>query len=206
MKSDMVNSIITRADKIQEVLIDDIVPHPKNVNRHPEEQIERLSKIIQYQGFRDPLIISNLSGFLVSGHGRLSAAKKLGMKTLPVIFQDFESEEQEYAALVSENTIALWADLDLSQIHVDLQSLDGFDIDLLGIKDFQFETIVGEVNLGDENSEWAAQGMPDFVEHQKEIKLVYVFETEEARQKFVDENKVDIKKKASKYAWWSWIQ
>lgn len=140
-----------RSENIQLVRLDSIRPNPKNRNDHSQEQIERLAKIIEFQGFRNPLIVSNRSGYLIAGHGRLLAAKKLGMEVVPAMFQDFETEEQEYAAGVSDNSVASWAELDLKGIHLDLGELGPFDLDLLGIKDFQFEPDP-EKNNGDEDA------------------------------------------------------
>jgi 16S rRNA G966 N2-methylase RsmD len=129
-----------KANEIQIVSIKDVKLNPKNRNKHPKEQIERLSEIIKYQGFRNPLIISSRTGLVVAGHGRYEAAKKLKLKEVPVMVQDFDSEEQEYAAQVSDNAIAAWAELDLSGINTDLGDLGpDFNIDLLGIKDFVLE-------------------------------------------------------------------
>ncbi len=133
--------IIQRAQEIRLVPISEVRVNEKNRNTHPDDQIERLCNIIQDQGFRDPLIISNRSGLLVSGHGRMIAAQRLGMKELPAIFQDFDSEESEYAAGISLNAISSWSELDLSGIHKDLGDLTPFDIDLLGIKGFEFEPV-----------------------------------------------------------------
>jgi DNA modification methylase len=118
-----------------------ITPNPKNANQHTEEQIERLTKLIDYQGFRNPLIVSNRTGFLVVGHGRLEAAKKLNMDKLPVIYQDFKDEAQEYAYLVSDNEIARWASLDSDAVFKELENLDLTDIELLGIEDFEIPEI-----------------------------------------------------------------
>lgn len=123
--------------------------NPKNRNKHPKEQIERLQKLIEYQGFRNPIIVSNQSGFVVVGHGRIEAAKNLGIKEVPVIYQDFDDETQEQAYLISDNAIASWAELDLSEINVDIQDMGpDFDIDLLGIKGFEID--VADKELGDE--------------------------------------------------------
>lgn len=122
------------------VALKDLKPHPKNRNTHSKEQIDRLIKIFKYQGIRHTIKISNLSGFIVAGHGRLEAAKKLKLKEFPVEYQDFESEEQEYAFLVSDNSIASWAELDLSGINTDIGDLGpNFDIELLGLKDFTID-------------------------------------------------------------------
>lgn len=122
--------------------------HPKNRNKHPKEQIERLTKLLNYQGWRLPIIVSNRSGFIVAGHGRLQAAKKLKMNQVPVCYQDFEDEDQEYAFLISDNAISEWAQLDLSGINDDLKELDGlkFDIDLLGIQDFDLSNKTEDSN------------------------------------------------------------
>lgn len=129
-----------KANEIKIVPLKDIKLNPKNRNKHPKEQIERLAQIIDYQGFRAPLIVSNRTGLIVAGHGRYEAAKLLKLKEVPVMYQDFESEEQEYAAQVSDNAIASWAELDLSGINADLPELGpDFDLDLLGIKDFTLD-------------------------------------------------------------------
>lgn len=114
--------------------------HPKNRNKHPKEQIERLAKILTYQGFRYPIKVSKLSGFITSGHGRLEAAKLMKLTDVPVVYQEYESDEQEYADVQSDNAIASWSELDLSDINTDIQDLGpDFDIDLLGIKNFTID-------------------------------------------------------------------
>lgn len=120
--------------------VSSLKPSPKNRNKHSQEQIERLAKILEYQGWRYPIKVSNQSGFITSGHGRLLAAKSLGQTEVPVNFQDYESEEQEYADIQADNAIASWAELDLTGINTDLEQLGpNFDLDMLGIKDFVLE-------------------------------------------------------------------
>jgi DNA modification methylase len=122
------------------VPVSKLTPHPKNRNQHSKEQVERLAKILKYQGWRYPIKISNQTGFITSGHGRLYAAIENGWKEVPVNFQDYESDDQEYADLQADNSIASWAELDLSGINSDIGDLGpDFDIDLLGIKDFVLE-------------------------------------------------------------------
>lgn len=130
-----------KSKNIELVDIESIVQNPKNANKHPKEQIERLEKLIKYQGFRNPLIISNRTGFLVVGHGRLEVAKNLGMKKVPVIKQDFENEAQEYSYLISDNEIARWASLDNDLVYEELKHIELEDIELLGIEDFEVPEI-----------------------------------------------------------------
>jgi ParB-like chromosome segregation protein Spo0J len=128
-----------KSKNIELVDIDSIIPNPKNANRHSIEQIKRLEKLIKYQGFRNPLIVSNRTGFLVVGHGRLEAAINLGMKQVPVIKQDFESEAQEYAYLISDNEIARWAELDKQAVFDEIENMPELNIELLAIEDFSLE-------------------------------------------------------------------
>lgn len=122
------------------IKIKDLTPHPKNRNKHNDEQIDRLAKILQYQGWRRPVRVSKLSGLITAGHGAVLSAQKNKWKEVPVNFQNYENEAQEYADVQADNAIASWAELDLSEINLDIGDLGpDFDIDLLGIKDFEIE-------------------------------------------------------------------
>ncbi len=125
---------------VEWVEIDQLKPHPKNPNSHSPEQIARLVEIIRYQGWRHPIIAEKDSNIIYAGHGRLLAAKELGLLKVPVHFQSFESPEQAYAFLISDNAIASWSDLDLSAINTAMLDLGpDFNIDLLGIENFALE-------------------------------------------------------------------
>ena len=115
-------------------------PHPKNRNVHPPEQVARLAQILKYQGWRYAVKISNRSGFITSGHGRIEAAWLNGWDKVPVVYQDYESNEQEYADVTADNAIASWAELDLAAINTDILDLGPeLDIEMLGIKDFNVD-------------------------------------------------------------------
>jgi hypothetical protein len=111
-----------------------LVPNPKNANRHNDQQIQLLAKIMKFQGWRHPIVVSKRSGFIVAGHGRLMAAKLNGWTEAPVDEQDFENEAAEVAFLVSDNTIAELAETDLAKVQdLVLEMPKDFDIDLFGI-------------------------------------------------------------------------
>ncbi len=119
------------------VPVAELRPNPRNANKHPQDQIERLAEILKYQGWRYPIKVSNRSGLITSGHGRLLAAKLLGMKEVPVNFQDYDSDDMEAADLHADNAIASWAEVDMSGINTDLGNFGpDFDINMLGIKKF----------------------------------------------------------------------
>lgn len=128
---------------IEIVNINKLVPYEKNMHIHTPEQIDRLCDLIRYQGWRDPLIVEKGTNRIACGGGRLQAAKKLGLKKVPVIYQEFENEDQFYAFVVSHNAIGKdsWASLDLSMINSELENLGPIDVNLLGIKDFIVDPI-----------------------------------------------------------------
>jgi len=125
-------------DKLLDINDPTIIPNPKNPNRHSIEQIERLAKIIDYQGQRSPIVISNRSGFITKGHGRLLAIQKLEWEKIAVDFQDYENEAQEWSDIIADNAIAEWSELDKQMIFDSIPELD-LDVELLGIEDFKIE-------------------------------------------------------------------
>ena len=118
--------------------LESIIPNPKNPNTHPKEQIKLLSNIIASQGWRMPIVVSTRSGFIVKGHGRLEAAKAAGMETVPVEYQNYGTEAEEYADLIADNRIAELSIIDeemltelLAEMEEEYQELTGYSEDEL---------------------------------------------------------------------------
>ena len=149
---------LEKNDKIKWTDITKLTPNPKNTNKHTKNQIERLAKIISYQGFRSPIVVSNLSGLVVAGHARLDAAKKLGLTKVPVSFQDFTDLDQEFAHLNADNAIASWAEIDLDEIKKFEFKLD-FDVDFLGFKDF---SISNDLDMSDLDEKEDKEKLPSY--------------------------------------------
>ena len=134
-----------------------LIPNPRNPNKHSERQIKLLAKLLKHQGWRHPIIVSNRSGFVVAGHGRLEAALKEGFEQVPIDRQDFESEAEEYQFMVSDNTIQELAELDLAMVNQDVLDFGPeFDLEMLAIPDFtlsfeksdleEAQSLVGDVD------------------------------------------------------------
>lgn len=115
--------VYCRFDEIRNVT--DLVENPDNPNQHPEHQLERLAEIIAGTGWRQPVTISDLSGMVVKGHGRLRAAKLAGFKQVPVEVQHYDSKEKEVADLIADNRIAEFAEMNVNRLNELLLSLDG---------------------------------------------------------------------------------
>jgi len=141
--------------------VERLIPNPRNPNRHPERQIDVLAKMIVAQGWRCPITVSNQSGFIVRGHGRLQAALRAGLSVAPVDYQDYENEAAEWADLIADNRIAELAETDFTALADLLTELDtgAFDLDLTGFSEGELKNIMGWTpGENDPNAEW--QGMP----------------------------------------------
>ena len=132
------------------VPIERVIGNPRNPNKHPDTQIELLSRIIAAQGWRAPITVSTRSGFVVRGHGRLAAAHLLGETVVPVDWQDYESEAAEWADLIADNRIAELAEPDLPALADLLLELDtgDFDMDLTGFDASELERLMVGVGGG----------------------------------------------------------
>jgi len=99
------------------VPVGELKPNPRNPNTHPQRQDELLAKNIRYFGWRHCIVVSKRSGLIVSGHGRLMAAKHLGVEVVPVDYQDFNDENDELAVLVADNRLAELSTVDLNELE-----------------------------------------------------------------------------------------
>jgi DNA modification methylase len=136
-------------DKI--VRTQDLKAHPRNPNKHPKEQIDLLVKIIKAHGIRTCITVSNLSGFIIRGHGRFMALKQMGLQEVPVDYQDYASEADELADLVADNKISELSTLEskfLKEISEDLKKLN-YDISLMALTNEDIERLNGADKLID---------------------------------------------------------
>ena len=109
------------------VNVGQLKPHPSNPNKHLPDQLELLKQIILKNGWRRPIVVSNQSGFIVSGEGRYLAAKSLGMDSVPVSYQDYDSPEQEAADRVADNKIHELSFVDDDSLRAHLEGLSSID-------------------------------------------------------------------------------
>lgn len=140
-----------KAREITLVSVFELIHYDKNMNKHSDAQIKRLQELIKYQGFRTPLIVQKGTNVVVSGNGRLVAAKALGIQKVPVVYQEFENEAQLYAFCVSDNAIQEWSELDLVMINNEILNFDDFNIENLGLQNFNILEMASDDEIDDEN-------------------------------------------------------
>ena len=108
--------------------ISDLKPDPRNARTHPKRQIEQLCSSIRQFGFTNPVLIDE-AGVLIAGHGRLRAAKDLGLAEVPTIVLSGLTEEQKKALRLADNKIALNAGWDLEILKLELAEIATLDVE-----------------------------------------------------------------------------
>lgn len=132
-----------------------LVPYARNARTHSEEQVAQIAASIVEFGFTNP-ILAGSDGVIVAGHGRLAAAQKLGLDTVPVVVLDHLTSTQRRALIIADNRIAENAGWDDAMLRIELQSLqdDGFNMDITGFDaDALAEIMAGEETTVDGNTD-----------------------------------------------------
>ncbi len=119
-------------------------PHPNNPNKHPAKQIDMFISIIGFQGWRRPITVSKLSGFVTKGHGALEAALAAGYTAVPVDYQEYSNEQEELADIVADNQLQRMSEMDTGKLTELLVNLDtgSFNLEMTGLPMMQIEKIL----------------------------------------------------------------
>ena len=112
-----------------------LIPYARNSRTHSDAQVGKIAASIREFGFLNPIIVDGANG-IIAGHGRVMAAQKLGLDTLPVIEAAHLTEAQKRAYIIADNRLALDAGWDNDLLKIELQDLqaDGFDLALTGFE------------------------------------------------------------------------
>jgi len=123
--------------------LDRLVPYAKNARTHSPEQVAQIAASIAEFGFVNPILVSSDAG-IVAGHGRLLAARKLGLAECPVVVLDHLSETQRRAYIIADNKLALNAGWDQETLARELREIesDGLDLSLVGFSDEELEALL----------------------------------------------------------------
>lgn len=127
----------------------DLVPYARNSRTHSPQQVDKIAASIREFGFLNPIIVDADNG-IVAGHGRVMAAQKLGLASLPVIEAAHLTEAQKRAYVIADNRLALDAGWDNELLKIELQDLDaeGFDLSLTGFNLDEIGNLLAEPTEG----------------------------------------------------------
>jgi len=116
--------------------VDDLIPYSGNPKLHPDSQIEQIANSIREWGFTIPVLIDP-EGNVIAGHGRLLAAKQVGLSEVPCMVAHDWTEKQKRAYVIADNKLAESSEWDTNQYFNELKEISesGFDMKLLGVDD-----------------------------------------------------------------------
>ena len=140
----MMNTIApAMANRIELWPTDRLVPYSKNARTHSPEQVAQIAGSIAEFGFNAPILVDSNAG-IIAGHGRLLAARKLGLAEVPVVVLDHLSETQRRAYIIADNKLAMNAGWDEKLLAAELRDLesDGVDLALVGFSDDELEDLL----------------------------------------------------------------
>jgi len=150
-KLELVNigSIKWPADSVERRDVADLVPYARNSRTHSPEQVDQLAASIREWGWTMPVLIDEEGG-LIAGHGRIMAAKKLGIKDVPTMVAVGWSEAKKKAYVIADNKLALNAGWDNSVLKVELEELSDldFDLNLTGFSGDELSALLAEKTAG----------------------------------------------------------
>ena len=162
-----------------EIEVSKLIPYINNARTHSESQINQIAASIKEFGFRNPILVDGENG-IIAGHGRVMAAKKLGLTTIPYINCSDLTEAQKKAYIIADNKIALNAGWDEELLKLELEDIEVSDIDmeLLGFSDEELKRLIGVEDTDTEEGEITDDGNRNLllVEFINESELQKIFE------------------------------
>lgn len=128
--------------KVEYKKIKELIPYCNNSRTHSDEQVLQIASSIKEFGFTNPVLIDGQGG-IIAGHGRVMAAKKLGLAEVPCIVLDGLSEAQKKAYIIADNKLALNSGWDEELLRVEFAELTdlGFDLALTGFEVAELQNI-----------------------------------------------------------------
>jgi DNA modification methylase len=132
--------------QIEQIATVDLIPYARNSRTHSDEQVAQVAASIREFGFTNPVLIDQDNG-IIAGHGRVMAATRLKLDTVPCIRLSHLSETQKRAYIIADNKLALNSGWDDEMLKLELQELQelDFDIDLIGFDEAELDILLDDV-------------------------------------------------------------
>ena len=124
-----------KATEYTRVDVDKLIPYVNNAKQHSDSQVTKIASSIREFGFLNPVLI-DASYNVIAGHGRILAAKKLGLDEVPCLFVEGLTEAQRKAYILADNRLSELGEWDMELVMGELAELDelGFDTELTGFE------------------------------------------------------------------------
>jgi DNA modification methylase len=137
------------AQKIVQLPVKDLIPYARNSRTHSELQVAQLASAMREWGWTSPVLVDE-DGGIIAGHGRVLAAQKLNLKSVPAIVASGWTKAQKQAFVIWDNKSALNAGWDNDMLRIELQDLmdSGFNVELAGFEEEELAAILADKNAG----------------------------------------------------------
>jgi DNA modification methylase len=142
--------------------LDELIPYARNPRTHSDAQVAQIAASIREFGWTNPVLIDGASG-VIAGHGRVLAARKLGLEQVPVIELARMSEAQKRAYVLADNQLALNSGWDEALLRLELTDLSelGFDLGLIGFGEGELERLIAGDSRAGLTEDDAAPALPE---------------------------------------------
>ena len=137
------------ADRVERRKVADLIPYARNARTHSDAQVAQIAASIREWGWTSPILVDEVGG-IIAGHGRIMAARKLGLADVPVMVAAGWTEAQKKAYVLADNQLALNAgwDIDLLKIEMIELDADGFNLDLIGFDEKMLANLLNDPDEG----------------------------------------------------------
>ena len=154
---------------VEQIAVADLIPYVRNARTHSDAQVAQIAASIREFGFNNPVLIDVDSG-IIAGHGRVLAARKLGMREVPCIRLGHLTDVQRRAYILADNKLAANAGWDETLLALELSALEieGFDLDLTGFEPGELQDLLNGVEDWDERTEGDTEPEMDRAEELRE--------------------------------------
>ena len=124
--------------------VDDLIPYARNARTHSEQQVAEIAASIREFGWTNPILVDGENG-ITAGHGRVLAARKLGLESVPVIELSHLTPIQRQAYILADNKLALNAGWDESFLGLELEELklESYDLAIIGFDSPELDAAMG---------------------------------------------------------------
>ena len=149
--------------QLERIGIDALEPYAGNARTHSKAQIKQIAKSIERFGFTNPVLIDDANG-IIAGHGRVLAAKAIGVTEVPCLRLKNLSEADKRAYILADNKLALNAGWDKELLAIELQGLVDarYDVDVTGFSISEVDTVIGEARAASpEGPDTAENDIPE---------------------------------------------
>lgn len=166
--------------ELREVNINLLKPYENNAKIHGEEQIELLMRSISEFGFLSPCLVERDTFNLIAGHGRVEAAKRLGLDAVPCVFVDDLTEEQRRAYILADNRLTELGEWDMDIVQSELKALDDLDFDV-SVTGFDFDLNIDSGSF-EEPKYTSVVDIPQYQPSEEPVELWECFDDERYRE------------------------